>query len=556
MSTAGREEVVITDLADRVIEGTTSAKTRRTNWRIVDYQLEVLGPGRGLTIGDWRPGPVTLRLGVEGHHRIQLVTRYSNLKLKLTDDEYWGECAPVNTGAKLRAPDDVYREGWFDTEEVYWREADLTGQDLVLSDETAPCLLAIRLLPIDPPRPRPEAVRWPMMVTIDGGEMDMQLLDRPEQLMIRAAMIPQDSCARVMVYGGIAGDICYHHTKVGTEFGSERRKGDEWTVYHGRVSENLKRFRDWGKNPAVEMMKYGKSRGWECFFYQRMGWDGYVPGNGCKASRFFLDHPEYHTVGPAGEKVMGLSVAHPEVIDHLCKFYQELISFGADGVVPCFCRTAPMVLYEPIMIEGFKKEYGKDAHQVPPSDPDWQRFCFDKVTEFMRRAKAALGGKRLAPIVHGLRRINRFWHLDVATWVREGIVDDLIIMGDQYDRHNCHFGGGPEHMEFDYFMGLPGIEKVRVWPAFYPYATMPHYREFGFNFTWPRFAEAMQQYMDSGAHGYGFWDATPLDPKTNIFDLGRFPRVYYKEHNRLIAKYELEYWDGYLWNRYSPVESS
>ena len=32
MSAAGREEVVITDLADRVIEGTTSAKTRRTNW--------------------------------------------------------------------------------------------------------------------------------------------------------------------------------------------------------------------------------------------------------------------------------------------------------------------------------------------------------------------------------------------------------------------------------------------------------------------------------------------------------------------------------------------
>ena len=129
--TTPRQELIITDLVERVIDGNISPKTSYEHWRIVDYELEQIGPGRGLMIGDWRPGPVTIRLGVEGWHRIQLISCYAHTYLKLTDDKHVGECAPVFEGIRMRSDiaGDVYREGWFDMEEVYWCEADLTGQD-------------------------------------------------------------------------------------------------------------------------------------------------------------------------------------------------------------------------------------------------------------------------------------------------------------------------------------------------------------------------------------------------------------------------------------------
>ncbi len=556
MASKTRDQLIITDLVDRVVEGEISPKTSHQHWRIVEYELEQIGPGRGLVVGGWRPGPVRIRLGVEGHYRINLVSRYSNLRLKLSGDRCFKFCPPVRTGNHRIGEHDMYREGYIDVEEVTWREADLTGQDLILSDDGQPILLAIRLVPIETPAPDERQVRWPMFFTLDGGNVGERIHETQDDLFESAERVPQDSGVRVMVYGGIGGDICYHHTKVGSDFGSVRDKGDEWDGHHKNVVENLQRWRQWGKNPALAMVEYAHQRNWELHFYLRMGWDGVVPNNGCCASRFFLDHPQYHTVGPRGEKVRGLSVAYPQVVEHLAAFYGELASFGADGVSPCFIRGCPMVLYEPIMVEGFQKAHGKDPRELGPSDSQWQDYRAGVVTEFMRKMKQTLGRCHLSPLVHGTPALNRHFALDIATWVREGIVDDLFIMGHQYDRYDGHFGGGPEHLDFEYFQNLPGRQNVRLWPMFYGYATSEGYRNMGYDYSWGLFCEAFERFMDQGADGYGLWDATHEDVKTNIFDLGRLPRPHYQEHDRLVAKYEMVYWDGYLWNQYTPVESS
>ena len=556
MSTSARQPLLITDLVDRVVEGEVSPKTSHQHWRIVEYELEQIGSGRGLMLGTWRPGHVRIRLDVAGHYRISLVSVYAELRLKLSGDRCFKQCEPVREGHRRIGAHDVYREGYYDSEEVYWRDADLTGQDLIVSDCNEVSLLAIRLIPIDAPAPDTRQVAWPMFFTLDGGNMGEHVHESPDDMFESAERVPQDSCVRVMVYGGIGGDICYHHTNVGSEFGSVRDKGDEWDGHHKNVCANLEQWRQWGRNPAVAMVEYAHARNWELHFYQRMGWDGAAPNNGCCASRFFLDHPQYHTLGPKGEKVRGLSVAYPEVTDHLAAFYGELASFGADGVSPCFIRGCPMVLYEPIMVEGFRSKYGKDPRDLPSSDPDWQDYRAQIVTQFMRRMKDELGDCRLSPLIHGTQALNRRFALDIATWVREGIVDDLFIMGHQYDRHDGHFGGGPNNLDFEYFNALPGRQNVRLWPMFYPYAAFESYRDLGYDHNWDLFSEAFQRYLDQGANGYGLWDATPLYRESNIFDLGRLPRPHYKEPNRLVSKYERVSWDGYLWNRWTPVESS
>ncbi len=563
MSPPPREEIVITDIVERVIDGETSPITSHQHWRIVDYELEDdIGEGRALMIGPWRPGRLTIRLGVEGHYRINLISRYCNPRLKLSGDRCFKRCPPVLQGNRRIGFDDVYREGYFDAEEVFWREADLTGQDLILDDGGGnSTLMAIRLIPIDPPSPDTRRVLWPMFFTDDGGEMGKHVHETPDDLFEGAERVPQDSCVQLMLFGGIEGDICEYHTTVGTEHGALRSTmGAEWDEFNRVTCENLERWRQWGRNPADAVVEYAHQRGLEMYFYLRLGgWDSPPPLYGCKTSRFFLDHPEYHIVGPGGTKVMAPSVAYPQVLDHLAALYSELVSFGADGVSPCFIRGCAMALYEPIMVEGFAAEHGKDPRELKPSDADWQDYRAKIITNFMRRMKEAVGDRKLSPIIHGTRALNRRFALDIETWVREGIVDDLFIMGHQYDRHDDHFAGGPEHLEFDFFQNLAGRENVRLWPMFYPYGTGESYRKMGYNFTWKIYCEALQQYMDQGADGYGLWDATGLDresgdTRTNIFDLGREPRPYYREQNRLIRKYEMVQWAGYLWNRHTPIE--
>jgi len=559
MTAQAREETVITDIVGRVTKGNLSSKTSHEHWRIVEYELEDdIGEGRGVVIGPWSPGPLTIRLGVEGHYRINLLSRYGDLRLKLTGDRCFGRCEPVIEGSRRLGADDLYREGYYDAEEVFWREADLTGQDLILDGQARSNLLAIRLIPIDPPKADTRKVRRPMFITLDGDDMGFHVHQRPDDLFERPENVPQDSCVRILVYGGVEGDVCNHHTKTGTEHGALRTTlGDAWDEHNRITCENLERWREWDKNPAVAMVEYAHQRGWKMYFYLRLGgWDSPAPFYGCKMSRFFLEHPEYHIVGPGGKKVLGLSVAYPEVLDHLAAFSSEFAGFGADGVSPCFIRGCPMALYEPIMVEGFKKEYGGDPRELPPSHADWQDYRAKIITHFMRRMKEALGDCRLSPIIHGTRALNRRFALDVAAWVREGIVNDLFIMGHQYDRHDGHYAGGPEHLEFEYFQNLPGRENVRLWPMFYPYGATENYRKLGYNFTWEVYCEALQRYMDQGADGYGLWDATSLDGRTNIFDLGKLPRPRYQEHNRLVRKYELVQWSGYLWNRCTPLDSA
>lgn len=561
MPVPARQELVITDIVERVIEGNLSPKTSHQHWRIAEYKLEDVGPGRGVIIGSWRPGRLSIRLGVDGWYRISLISRYADLRLKLSGERCFKGCPPELEGNRRRGLDDLYREQYYDTEEVFWREADLTGQDLILDDQgRGDNLLAIRLIPIDPPDPETRPVAWPMFFTLDGDDMGMRAHETKDDLFERPEQVHQDSSVKLMVYSGIEGDVCHHHTKIGTEHGALRSTmGDAWDAFNLTVCENLERWRQWGTNPAVAMVEYAHQRGWEMYFYQRTGgWDSPAPLYGCKMSRFFIDHPEYHIVGPGGEKIMAPSVAYPQVIDHLAALYSELVSFGADGVSPCFIRGCPMVLYEPIMVEGFKKQHGNDPRELPPNDPNWQDYRAKMITNFMRRMKEALGDRKLAPFIHGTRALNRRFALDVAAWVREGIVDDLFIMGHQYDRHDGHFAGGPEHLEFDYFQGLPGRQNVRLWPMFYPYGASENYRSMGYDFTWEKYCAAFQHYMDQGADGYGLWDAAcfELDRRTNIFDLGRMPRPYYQEQNRLLGKYEMIEWDGYLYNRHSPVEAS
>ena len=335
MTGPDRREILITDVAGRADGASLSTTPRKDHWRIIDYEVDIVGSGRGVALNHWRPGRLTIRLGASGTYRIHLISRYTTVRLKLTGDRCFSQCPPVTDGRE--------KEGWYDVQELLWREA--------------------------------------------------------------------------------------------------------------------------------------------------------------------------------------------------------------DGVSPCFVRGCPIVMYEQPMMAGFTKEHGEDPRSLPEDDPRWLDYCAGIVTLFMRELKAAIGPScRLAPMIHGTKQLNRRFGMDIETWVRDRIVDDLFIMCHQYDPACDHSQAGPEFLEYDWFQNMPGRERIRLWPMTYMWQMFekdpqPH-------------CAAMQNWLDQGADGYGFWDAAamPVDKTGNIWDLGKWPRPTYEQPKRLIARHRLIKYDGYLWDRYTPIE--
>ena len=247
---------------------------------------------------------------------------------------------------------------------------------------------------------------------------------------------------------------------------------------------------------------------------------------------------------------MGLSVAYEGVREHLRCLYAELAGFGADGVCANFIRGCPAVLYEPPMVEGFRAECGEDPRHLPENDEQWRDYCARVVTSFMRELKEAVGpGCKLGAIVHGTRELNRRFALDVATWVAEGVVSDLFIMGHTYDEADCHGDGGPEDLDYEgFFQQLPGRENVRLWPMFYLWQRFDADRE--------GFCAFLQKCLEAGADGYGFWDAASFsrEKRGNVWDLGKASRPSYERRGGLLARHPIRCIDGHRHDRYTSIE--
>ena len=554
MATQRPDEILITDLFDRVIDGRVSTIDKKAHWLTVEYELEEIGSGRAL-VGpqldyscDHDAGPLTIRLDVSGHHRISFFVRYGPVSAKLTGEKCFSTCQPIfeDGGPSM--------EGWFDAEELVWREADLTGRDLIIDDrEKGTILLAIRLTPTEAVKDAGK-VRWPMVFEVGSRDPLGEMVNRStDELFAPFEPIPDDGCAKLMLWDCVSGDTCTHFTKIGTELGDPVMTqfiGDPVRKFDQTLMKNMRQYHEWGVDPLEAMVEYAHGRGWELHVFNRYRNYHDAWSNRLGASRFYLEHPEYHLAGPNGEHVMGLSVAYEEVRRHLCKLYTEIADYGVDGICNGFIRGGPVVLYEPAMVDGFKSQYGEDPRGLPESDPRWLDYTAKIVTNFMREVKDSLGTKcKLSSTIWGTEPLNCRYGLDAATWLAEGIVDDLFMVAARYTKWGVQPAGESEDLDFEFFQNLPGRQNVRLWPMLYmwqPFVADPEAQ-----------CSFLQECLEKGADGYGFWDAPrhPLDKQANIWDLGKMPRPAYQKKNRLLGKYEMIKWDGYLWNRFCPVAS-
>jgi hypothetical protein len=189
---------------------------------------------------------------------------------------------------------------------------------------------------------------------------------------------------------------------------------------------------------ALEGRKGCQAEVWPWLGMQRHYGESYY--GGIFSCPFYRQHPEWRRVDKTGKPAGGLSFYFPEVRKERVDILVEVVERGADGVLVGCDRQAPMLLYEPAMVDDFQRQTGIDARTIDVSHgapyEKWIRFRAGFFTETLRELRRRLepvASKRGKRVPVGIRipagglLVNLAQGLDVETWCREGLIDLLDI---------------------------------------------------------------------------------------------------------------------------------
>ena len=321
----GNNDILISELDEAVDRTLIQKNPDETNlWKAMPYVSE---EGAGVMLGEGggpSPKPITIRLGAKGTYRVflGLYGGYNahGLRVQLTNDK-----ASVNLPIKVTGNRSIV------ISETFWKEADLTGQDLILpgsSGSPAPGALAyVRLEAVPEPKDS-----YPMMITNDGhGIFFGPEPSKPEDLLESFEKLPDGNCMRMLFWGNGCADNCNYPTKVGQYYPSAGRP----LAWQGDFTRNMGVWKAKGWDSLQVMRDYTRKRNWEFQVYIRMeAFRAPFPFDVQENSKFFADHPEYHCLDRNGDRVCRLSYAYPEVQDYMLRLIGEIAGYKPDGV--CF----------------------------------------------------------------------------------------------------------------------------------------------------------------------------------------------------------------------------
>lgn len=459
---------------------------RHGTWRLIDYETTEFA-GTMVYSGPGMQSPaLTLPLQREGLHAIHLGVHYpeqganAHLCVRLTGDDalapVWAERPyPKDVSGmpeELKASIAGKHFSHWQVSEVFWKVADLTGQELVLSrsDSTAHAglyssLVHVRLVPLSAAaaadfreeEPRPDTRR---IIAMNDGGIFTTLHGRDD---ILAQFEPyRDSDVEIMMWAPFKGENVTYRSRIARPAPTEANPFDRF-AHNDRTDETLKRFEFQGLDFLPEVVTAAHDVGVRIFSSLRLQGPKPVPVD-LEPGTLFDDHPEFRCRDRQGRMINHLSMAFPEVRERWRALLLETLESGFDGVHVLFCRSHPFVLYEQPVIDRFLDEYGEDPRDSGEDDPRFWRVLSTFVTEFLRELRrsvdemGAAQGRRLEiacsitstqqsrlmapgddpstrPEVEGgsgrfgstdLLASNLMWGIDVETMVRERLADYLL----------------------------------------------------------------------------------------------------------------------------------
>lgn len=492
--------VYLTDLGQVQPQIALSSQKRKYHWQVVPYETDSF-TGKMLVAGpETEAPPVSLPLELSGWHRIYLGL-WSNwtdgkVRVKLSGDDAF---VKVNRETEQGAFADNYA-----LDERFWKSADLTGQELVIAQQSAgvsePAYIAyIKLVALDDAEvgriqdDRANVENRRLICMNDGFSTFGRF--RPtsrEEIWEWLQPFEGTDFGKMFWCPGAGGDVLTYPSEIGTLTGSQTTDYPRTTDRY--IAESMQILAGAGIDTVETVVEYCHRIGLEVHISQRMeAFQCCAPFEEFFTGDMYRQHPQWRCVDIDGREIARMSYAFPEVRALLLRVFRELATrYDIDGINPIFNRGAPFLLYEKPLVEGFRQETGLDATRLAEDDERYLRYRARVMTGFMadlRREMQSIGNERGRPIAvsaHVLNNAdsNRFYGLDLAAWVEQGLVDNLI----SYPWQN-------EELDVDYFVQLTEDSPVRYYPDILPRAMSPaSYRE-----------RALESYA-AGADGLCFWD--------------------------------------------------
>lgn len=158
-------------------------------------------------------------------------------------------------------------------------------------------------------------------------------------------------------------------------------------------------------------------------------------------SSFSREHPEYHVVDRNGQNRQWgvLCLAYPEVRSHFCKRFLRLLKgYKFDGLFVCLrsqsrpADFADQYGFNKAVQRDFLTRYGRDIWKEDFNLQAWRDLLGEYLTRFLSELRSslypsgihlALGAARGDILGPPLGNVTLPWR----DWVREGLIDELII---------------------------------------------------------------------------------------------------------------------------------
>jgi hypothetical protein len=422
-SLAGRpgQTVLLTDLSSR-------AHFAAEPWTTGAFRGPDNAESRALLIAESGSGQCTIRLPVAGWHAVALglVGGDSEVDVRL------GEGTDVR-----RCRLDVWRE--HDRAEglgeAFVGCADLAGTTLILSPVAGkPCRLAfIRLSGLSPEQVRlAKAGKEPnsdkrVTVNNDGFSMFFGGTDSLEQL---HDMIDRYAGRNLYSYDYCTGTdaTCTYDTKVGTVFGTY--KNTFWRQGDRRAHDAIQKLIAEGNDPLRVIIDRCRDKGIRVNVSFRACANYPPPMADTFNGELYWKHEDCRIMTRWGKPAYRLSYAYPEVRAFRLAIIREAAGYGPDGIHLDFLRHPPFVGYDAPLLKAYREKYGADPLEEP-EDERWYDLCAEVMTGFVQDVRNAIDaegkrqGRKLTLSASFDVDNYRKQGLDVAQWIRDGLVDQI-----------------------------------------------------------------------------------------------------------------------------------
>lgn len=384
-----REELIISDLGGAVLEKNSLAPYAcKDRWEVVPYESAAASGSFLIASENTMPEPVTINMSLKGWYRIYVCLLETgsakHIDLALTGDLFSRTICPGNVQSHIQWQREEVAE------ESFWRCADMTGRNVIVSKPDAGIpytsnLVWLRFVPMtenDVEAYKKACSEKTMLAHMDG---DFHMHDGAKE--------PRDYCK--MLYA-------MRDSKVGVVCQEITNELLSYEIPNGYVGRNkfenvrleyMKRLSDNRAEVYRKEIEFAHSQGMQMFAAQRMQLSNFAfPYEGPVFKIPFVDeHPELRCESRDGVPSEFLSYAYPQTGDFMIQSLLDAADHGFDGVMLIFIRGEHLLYEEPVRNK-FRELYGDevDCRRLPVSDPRLQRVRCDIMTEFMRRLRQKL----------------------------------------------------------------------------------------------------------------------------------------------------------------------